>query len=161
TASPSRTESTSPTDSADGAPSPTPTSYPAIDQGLISSENLCVALAAADLNQLSAVGITAASTLSTDQADDNGRCYVSDAPYGISMQVDFSPVLSGTEEWLQRTWPGPCTGESSAEIGPLGGYETALSYCTEYTSENGTARHFTAVATTPDGGISCVLSSTS
>jgi hypothetical protein len=35
-----------------------------------------------------------------------------------------------------------------------------LSYCTEYTIEfGGGARHFTAVATTPGGGVDCTLSS--
>jgi hypothetical protein len=113
-------------------------------------------MAATDLDLLSAVGVTSGSTLSTDQAGDNGRCYVSDAEYGVSVVLDFGSVLSGTSEWLQPTWPGPCVGESRAEIVTLGGYQTALSYCTEYTFEPASyARHFTAVATTPGGGVDC------
>lgn len=137
-------------------PTPSPEALAAIDEGLITSDTLCVALAATDLDLLSPVGITAASTLSTDQAGDNGRCYFSDAPDGVSVVLDFGPDLSGTEEWLSPTWPGPCIGESRSEIVTLGGYETALSYCTEYTIESaGSARHFTAVATTPGGGVDC------
>lgn len=142
------------------SPTPTPEPLPAIDEGLISSETLCVAMAAADLDLLSTIGVTSASTLSTDQAGDNGRCYISDAPDSISVVLDFSANLAGTDEWLQRTWPGPCVGESRAEILVLGGYETALSYCTEYPIEGDekSARHFTAVATTPGGGVDCRLS---
>lgn len=142
------------------APSPSP-SLPALDEGFIFSDALCTALAAADLDVLSPIGVTSASTLSTDQADPagtNGRCYVSDAPYGVSMVLDFGDNLAGTADWLSPTWPSPCIGQSRAEVVTLGGYETALSYCTEYPLETGSARHYTAVATTPGGGVNCRLS---
>jgi hypothetical protein len=119
---------------------------------------LCIALAAADLDLLSGIGVGSASTLGTDQAGENGRCYVSDAPPAVSLILDFGPDLSGTANWLQATWPSPCIGESSSEIVTLGGYETARSYCTEYPLDTGSARHYTAVATTPGGGVDCRLS---
>ncbi len=155
---PPTSASASPTQSE--APPETPPGLSALDEGFIFSDALCVALAAADLDVLAPVGITSASALSTDQADPagaNGRCYVSDAPETVSLVLDFGDVLAGTAQWLATEWPSPCVGQSRAELVTLGGYETALSYCTEYPIPGGNARHYTAVATTPGGGVDCRL----
>ncbi|MET1051728.1 MAG: hypothetical protein ABWX65_03720 [Mycetocola sp.] len=164
--SPSATSSPAsqtPTPSATATPTPTPTptpeALPAIDDGLISGENLCIALDAADLDPLAPVGVTNASTLSVDQPGDNARCYVSDAPKSTSVFIDYAPNLAGTEKWLTKDWPGPCIGDQRADIITMGGYETALGYCTEYTlSGDRSQRHYSAIATSPGGGVGCTMS---